>query len=519
MSGAGSRATAFRSRAAWTVYAVTVVQWLAVLLAGVLLSGLVYIVLELIGFPPVGLKVFAWTSLGLVTATCVAGAVLRMRPGRMTRDIRHALIEHFPRQRKELDAWLAPELIGGDEDTVRRLLAERLEKRLPERKTILPREDRPHLRLGMVAVLAALVLVGFALGHSPLGVQRRYLGGLFARPAPTPLVIEEVAPADGWVRRGVPVRLRLRFDRELEGEGRVRAVGDPGIGLPLRRVAEDIVYEAALPPLSSDRAYVVEAEGRTGARVDLRVFPEDVLALAKATVTEPPGSGGEPTTLLQDDFPVSLEEGAQVEFELELAECPVPSVGLAGHFCGDVPLVRGSSGRLSATVTVRQDEIYSLWWTYPDGTHRKKGFFPVRRRREKAPRLKIVGPADGTRLLPGRAVRVEIECEHDRPVRRMLLLGSDYHGMTFSREVSMTPGGSGGVSSGALDLRVADLPLATGRAIGLCAAAVPPDRAQAVALSDVVNVLFCREVAGAGLDRLAAADPGDALILAETDPG
>ncbi|MHC4199722.1 MAG: hypothetical protein ACYSU0_06990, partial [Planctomycetota bacterium] len=458
----------YRARAKRALYVASAAQCGALLLAGMLLSGLVLIVLEGWGLSPTALVISAWVSFCLVAGASATVAVRWLRPGRTREDLRRTLIEHFPDQRKEFDAWLAQELIGADEKAVRRILVERLDGSLPDGKAIVPPEELPRLRVGLVAALALPVLIGFAMGLSPVRVLDRYLGGLFGRYEEARLVITGVEPADGWVRPGVATRLRIRFDREFrvasgsfkkatrpgEEDGRVRLV--PGERTyPLLRAGEGAVYETVLPPLSRDCRLVVEAEGRTSAPIEIRVFPEDVLELLRATATSP--RGGEATVLRPQDFPVSLDDGARIEFELGLRDCPVRSAGFSGHFGGEVPLVRArprrvasleepdatrpapgshsgrarryavvpggvpvgtspeASTRLSATVTVRADEIYSLWWTYPDGTRRKKGFFPVRRKRPGAPRVRLVAPHDGARILPDRPVRVEVECEHELP--------------------------------------------------------------------------------------------------------
>ncbi|MHC4504292.1 MAG: hypothetical protein ACYTFI_13385, partial [Planctomycetota bacterium] len=362
MSMSKPRPLLYRARAKRALYVASVAQCGALLLAGMLVSGLVLIVLERWGLSPVALVICAWASFCMVVGASVAVAVRWMRPRRAREDLRRTLIEHFPEQRKEFDAWLAQELIGADEKAVRRILVERLDGSLPDGKPIVPPEELPRLRVGLVAALALPVLIGFAMGLSPVRVLDRYLGGLLGHYEEPRLVIAGVEPADGWVRPGVATRLRIRFDREFEEDGRVRLVGPGALArptespaaaaagsertYPLLRAGEGAVYETVLPPLSRDCRLVVEAEGRTSAPIDIRVFPEDVRELIGPTATTPRGAA--PVTLRPQDFPVSLDDGARIEFELGLRDCPVRSAGLSGHFGGEVPLVRARPRRVAS---------------------------------------------------------------------------------------------------------------------------------------------------------------------------
>jgi hypothetical protein len=493
----GLRARAVRKGTRRAVLLNAVVVWGALLASVTLACGLVFVLMDSVGVSTPLLRKYAGVSMGAAMMVFGCLFIWWSRRRRIVEMTRRTLLDAFPRQRKDLDPWLAGELHGGDCRAVRRVLTKRLSKALPDVRPVVPAERVPHVRLGLVVWLSALLMTASLAGLSPTGIYARYVDGIQGRRSYHALNAASVGPELRWYKRGDSPRIRACFDRPPAEIPAVRLLTEPRGGeggtdpIPMTLVGVGPVHEATLPPLHCGASMVFTAEGLESPPLKLSVFPEDVLMLLGVALLS--RGATDPRHCRPGVFPLTVEEGTRVRFSVGLRKCPVKAFGLRGSNSGETPLVRIEGDRFLGTVAVQRDDVYRLWWELPDGSTVKTGFFSVKCRRPDEPTIRITSPREGIRFLPSKPIRVEVECTYARPVRSGRLMGSDYHGMAFSRTIPMAPAGNGR-HKGMLELSIDELPRGRGRVLGLCAAVARGAGRQGFVASDIVNIVLPRMV-------------------------
>ena len=189
--------------------------WLGILLVLFVILSVAFAGLCLSGLSPAMLNFFAWTGLICTLSGCLYGCFRTSRDERLFPLMKENILQLYPDQRKDFDAWLATELYAPDGEATWKLINRRLQNQVP------PGRPAPLLvfpkKLLWLLIPGLILVLSVAIPGKPQECLQVYFRRLWLGHDSRPLQLVSVKPDRRWIIAGDALELDLLFDREVEG--------------------------------------------------------------------------------------------------------------------------------------------------------------------------------------------------------------------------------------------------------------------------------------------------------------